>query len=145
MHAVDRLARMHMLMQRLQHQSVAAERHQDIGVDGVAIAIEYCQLRKRLLGLHAGARDEGDPFISLRRGHGIASSYRCKSGSGCAGVVYTTLAGLVEVTEGYVQAAKAIGRPLEATARYNFQIDVRSDRLSRNQYLATTAPGPLNR
>jgi hypothetical protein len=32
MHAVDRGSRPHILVQRLQHQSVTAERHHDIGV-----------------------------------------------------------------------------------------------------------------
>src|SRR5712671_2304693 len=75
MHAVDRLARTHVLMQSLQHQSVAAERHHDIGLGGIVIAIELYQLCKRLLGLRDGARDEGDPVISLRASHGIAGSY----------------------------------------------------------------------
>ncbi len=74
MHAVDRLARMHVLMQRLQHQSVAAERHHDVGIGGIVVAVKRGELRKRLLGLGARARDEGDPFISLGRGHGIAGS-----------------------------------------------------------------------
>ena len=93
MHAVDRLARAHVLVQRLQHQSVAAERHHDIGVGGIAIAVELGQLRQRLLGLGAGARDKGDPVISLGRGHGIASSCRRRTESGAREVVYTTLAG----------------------------------------------------
>ena len=75
MHAVDRLARTHVLMQRLQHQSVAAERHHDVGIGGIVIAVELDQLRQRLLGFRAGARDEGDPVISLGAGHGIAGSY----------------------------------------------------------------------
>jgi hypothetical protein len=45
-------------------------------------------------------------------------------GIGCAEVVYTTLAVLVEMTERYFQAANAIGRPLGATARYNFQTKI---------------------
>ena len=40
MHAVDRLARAHVLVQRLQHQPVAAERDHDVGVGGIAIAVE---------------------------------------------------------------------------------------------------------
>ena len=101
MHAVDRLARTHLLMQRLQHQSVAAERHHDIGVSGIVIAVELDQLRQRLLGLRAGARDEGDPVISLGAGHGIAGSFiGARAGIGCAEVVYTTLAVLVEMTCG---------------------------------------------
>ena len=40
MHAVDRLARTHVLVQRLQHQSVAAERHHDVGLVGVVIAVQ---------------------------------------------------------------------------------------------------------
>jgi len=69
MHAVDRLARTHMLMQRLQHQSVAAERHHDIGIGGIVVAVKLRQLLKRLLGLRACAGKEGNPVISLGRGH----------------------------------------------------------------------------
>src|SRR5213079_104090 len=74
MHAVDRLTRTHMLVQRLQHQTVAAERHHDIGLSRIVIAVESDQLSKRLLGLRAGTRDEGDPVISFGRSHGIAGS-----------------------------------------------------------------------
>src|SRR5260370_461016 len=75
MHAIDRLARTHVLMQRLQHQSIAAQRHHDVGVGRIVVAVKLDQLRQRLLGLGACARDEGDPVISLGTGHGIASSY----------------------------------------------------------------------
>ncbi len=75
MHAVDRLARTHVLVQRLQHQSVATERHHDIGLSGIVIAVESDQLSKRLLGLRAGTRDEGDPVISLGRSHGSRAHY----------------------------------------------------------------------
>ena len=48
MHAVDRFARAHVLVQRLQHQSVAAERHHDVGVGRIVIAIELRELGQRL-------------------------------------------------------------------------------------------------
>jgi hypothetical protein len=73
MHAVDRLARAHVLMQRLQHQSVAAERHHDIGIVRIVIAVEPGQLRQRRLRLGACARNEGDPVISLGAGHGVGA------------------------------------------------------------------------
>ena len=88
---------MHVLMQRLQHQSVAAERHHDVGAGRIVIAVQLCQLRQRLLGLRACARDEGDPVISLGRGHGIAGSCWALKGAGARKVVYTTLAVLVEI------------------------------------------------
>ena len=66
MHAVDRLARAHVPVQRLQHQAVAAERDDDVGLGGIAIAVSRGELRQRLLRLDAGARDKGDPVISLR-------------------------------------------------------------------------------
>ena len=104
MHAVDRLARMHVPMQRLQHQSVAAERHHDIGVGGIVIAVKPRQLRQRLLGFRAGARDEGDPVISLGRGHGISRAHAGAREIGCgAKVVYTTWAVLVEIGYGNVR------------------------------------------
>ena len=84
MHPIDRLARAHMLMQRLQHQPVAAKRHHDVGAFGIVIAVELGELGERLLGLGAGARDEGDPVISLGSGHGIAGSSGALKGAGCA-------------------------------------------------------------
>jgi hypothetical protein len=39
MHAVDRHARTHVPVQRLQHQSVAAERHHDIGRGRIVTAV----------------------------------------------------------------------------------------------------------
>jgi hypothetical protein len=50
-------------MQRLQHQSVAAERNQHIGVRGIVIAVNRDQFGQRLLGFGAGARDKGDPVV----------------------------------------------------------------------------------
>ncbi len=61
-------------MQRLQHQSVAAERHHDIGIIGFMIAVELDELRQRLLGLRDSARDKRDPVVSLGAGHGFAGS-----------------------------------------------------------------------
>ena len=74
MHAIDRLAGTHVLMQRLQHQSVAADRDHDVGIVRLAIAVEIDQLGQRLLGLRAGARDKGDAIISLGAGHGMTGS-----------------------------------------------------------------------
>jgi hypothetical protein len=87
---------MHLLMQRLQHQSIAAKRHHDIGLVGIVISVQPGQQRQRLLGLRPWARDEGDPVVSLGRGHGIAGSYG-RDREGGAEVVYTTLAALVEI------------------------------------------------
>src|SRR6266702_1921513 len=102
MHAVDRLAGAHMLMQRSQHQSVAAERHHDVGIGRIVIAVKLRKLRQRLLGLRARAGKEGNPVISLGRGHvGLALGLRAHVGAEKdrvrANVVYTTLAGLVEI------------------------------------------------
>ena len=77
-----------MLVQRLQHQAVAAERDHDIGIAGLVIAIERRQLRQRLLGLRAGARDKGDPVISLGAGHGINGLGLKLEGSAVPEVVY---------------------------------------------------------
>ena len=81
MHAVDRLARAHMGVQRLQHQAVAAERDHDIGVVGIVIAVKSGQLRQRRLRLRACTRNEGDPVISLGAGHRI---FRAHIGASCA-------------------------------------------------------------
>src|ERR1700677_1110006 len=86
-----------MLMQRLQHQSVAAERHHSVGAFGIVIAIEFGELGECLLGLGACACDHGDPGLSLGGGHGIAGSSGALKGTGARKVVYTTLAGLVEI------------------------------------------------
>src|ERR1700682_889742 len=85
MHAVDRLARMHLLMQRLQHQSVPPPWPPARGVGGIVIAVEIDELRQRSLRLGAGARHERDPVISLGAGHGIADSSWRESRIGCAG------------------------------------------------------------
>ena len=58
-----------MLMQLLQHQSVAAERNHDVGIGGRAISVEFGELREPPLGFVTGARDEGDLVISLGRTH----------------------------------------------------------------------------
>jgi len=62
------------------------------------IAVELCQLGERLLGFRACTRDKGDPVISLGAGHGIAGSF-WRDAEGASGVVYTTLAVLVEIGE----------------------------------------------
>jgi hypothetical protein len=72
MHAVDRLSRVHVLVQRLQHQAVAAERDHDIGLLGVAIAIVPGELDIGGLRLAARAGDEGDPVVSRGFGHGLS-------------------------------------------------------------------------
>ena len=56
---------MHVLVQRLQHQAVAAERDDDIGIRRIVIAVKRNQLRQRFLRFRAGARDKGNPVIWL--------------------------------------------------------------------------------
>jgi hypothetical protein len=82
-------------MKRLQHQSVAAERHHDISVGGRVITISRDKLRKRRLGFGAGTGDKGDPIISLWLAHEHGSHWRGKAVP--PWVVYTTLAVLVEI------------------------------------------------
>src|SRR4029077_9356511 len=55
-------SRSHVLVQRLQHQSVAAECYHDVRVRGVAIAVKPGELRQRGLRLRSRARDKGDPL-----------------------------------------------------------------------------------
>src|SRR5271169_4372038 len=59
-------------MQRLQHQSVAAERDHDVRLFRIVVAVERNELCQRLLGLCARTSDEGDLLISRGGGHGIA-------------------------------------------------------------------------
>ena len=71
-HAVDRLARLHEPVQGLQHEPVAAQRHDDIGVLGGDVAIAGGQPFERLLRLPDGAGDEGYAFEARVRGaHGV--------------------------------------------------------------------------
>src|SRR5262249_36769366 len=69
MHAVDRLARGHELVQGLQHEAVAAERDDDVGARRIGIAVAADQRGTRLLGLGYRAGHEGDV---LEAGKGTA-------------------------------------------------------------------------
>src|SRR5271156_1820529 len=71
MHAIDGLGGMHVLMQRLQHQAVAAERDHHIRIRWGMITVGRNQLRQGLLRFCAGARDKGNPVIWLGCGHEI--------------------------------------------------------------------------
>ena len=98
MHAVDRLAGAHVLVQRLQHQPVAAERHDDIGIRSLAIAVELGELGKCCLRFGAFLGDEGDLFVALWGGHRTTNSLEApwKRTAIAPRLVYTTLASLVE-------------------------------------------------
>ena len=63
-HAVDGLARVHRVAQRLQHQPVAAERHDDVRLAERRVAVAGAQQRRRFEGLGRVAGENGDP------GHG---------------------------------------------------------------------------
>ncbi len=65
MHAVDRLAGFHELMQGLQHQSVAAERDNHIGLCGIGIAVAFFEPRISLTRFRRMARDKGDMLKTL--------------------------------------------------------------------------------
>src|ERR1700738_2741425 len=109
MHAVDRLAGPHMLMPRLQHQSIAPQRHHPVALIGIVTAVERCQLRQRLLGFRNGARHEGDPVVALGAGHGDRGLDWGVEGSGVARkVVYTTQAVLVEKAAGGTSPDRAM-------------------------------------
>ena len=68
MHAVDRLAGRHELVQGLQHEPVAPERDNDVGVGRVRIAIARCQCGQRGLRLRDRAGDKGDPLVTRAGG-----------------------------------------------------------------------------
>ena len=66
-HAVDRLAGIHELVQGLQHQPVAAERHDHVGGVGLDIAVALLQPLIGLARLGRGGGDEGDVLEPLWR------------------------------------------------------------------------------
>ena len=74
MHPVDRLVGAHLLVQRLQHQAVAAERNDDVSLGWTVIAVGFHQAGERLLRLHTGTRDKGDPLISRGFDHEASAS-----------------------------------------------------------------------
>ena len=68
-HAIDRLRRLHGHVQGLQHQAVAAERHDDVGLVERAVAIEGRELLQRLVGFLRAGRQEGDRLRSRHWRH----------------------------------------------------------------------------
>ncbi len=69
-HAVDRLAGAHEAAQRLQHQPVAAQRHDDVGALRLDVAVLLAQPLFGLLGLRERACHKGDALVA-RAGAGI--------------------------------------------------------------------------
>ena len=67
-HAVDRYAGQHEAVQRLQHQPVAAERHDHVGFFGGDAVVAPHQRIRRTARIGGGARDEGDPLEAPRHG-----------------------------------------------------------------------------
>src|SRR5262249_24325803 len=65
MHAIDRLAGIHELVQGLQHQPVAAKRDNDIGFGGISIAIALFEPRRGLARFWGPAGDEGNVLKRL--------------------------------------------------------------------------------
>ena len=65
-HAVDRHAGVHVLVQRLQHQPVAAERDDGVGRPGLGVAVARSQPLQGLAGLGHVAGDERD-FLEVSR------------------------------------------------------------------------------
>src|SRR5262245_41268659 len=63
-HAVDRLARGHEPVQRLQHEAIAAERDDDVGGLGRRVAVALAQPLLRFHRLDIGACNEGDPLVA---------------------------------------------------------------------------------
>ena len=58
-HAVDALARAHRLAQCLQQKTVAAERHDHVGLGDAVLAVDGGQPRRRLAGIIGVGRDKG--------------------------------------------------------------------------------------
>ena len=69
-HAVDRRAAAHRLVQRLQHHAVAAERDHDVGLGCRRVAIAGDKRRMGRLRVFRGARQKGDPLKPLAIDHG---------------------------------------------------------------------------
>ncbi len=59
-HAVDWLRRVHRAVKGLQHQAVAAQRHDDVGVRQRAVTIEINQRLQRFVGFPGARRQKGD-------------------------------------------------------------------------------------
>src|SRR5581483_11873014 len=93
--AVDRLAGAHLPVQRLQHQSIAAEGHHDVGFLRCAIAVNLRQLRERGLRFGHGARDKGNLVVSLGSTHQLEA--RCRRDNGLGPRRLYIQAALVEV------------------------------------------------
>jgi len=70
LHAVHRDAEAAVAMQGLQHETVAAERTEDVGFCRCALAVPRSHGFQRLLGVGAGAGEEGDALL----GHGCVLS-----------------------------------------------------------------------
>jgi hypothetical protein len=67
-HAEDRHPARHIVVQRLEHQPVAAQRHDHVGLALVDVAVAFLQLREGGLRGFAAGSDEGD----LAEGHGAS-------------------------------------------------------------------------
>src|SRR5262249_47026642 len=100
-HAVDRLACVHELVQGLQHQAVAAEGDDDVGFLRGRIAVATNESVPRRFGLGRQARHEGDPVTGghvggrLGRG-GRAAAAGSEAGMDRAVMLYTTFPSVVE-------------------------------------------------
>src|SRR5262249_16231588 len=79
MHAVDRLTRAHVLVQRLQHEAVATERDDDVGRVRRGVAVTRAQPFERLPGLRDGTCNEGDPVVA--RGSLLAGAHAKELGA----------------------------------------------------------------
>src|SRR5262249_39929862 len=73
-HAIDRLAGAHEAMQGLQHEAVAAERHDHVGSLGRGVAVVLAQPRAGLLGFGIEACHEGYVLVARVRTHRAALS-----------------------------------------------------------------------
>ena len=114
MHAVDRLARHHVLVQGLQHQPVAAERHDHVGFGRIGVAVARLKLPKGLARLRRLAGDEGD-MLEIRglpaHGKGPTNGTRgarlydlaidCRGGAGRARHRRTAAGGLRQYPAGH--------------------------------------------
>jgi hypothetical protein len=67
-HSIDRLAGLHEFVQGLEHQAIAAERHDNVGVSRGRIAITARQCVACCIGFRYGAGDERDAIAALSHG-----------------------------------------------------------------------------
>ncbi len=83
-HAVDRTVQSQGPVQGIQHEAVAAQGDDDVGVGEVRLAVAGLQASERLLGVGPIARDEGEAQAILAHGaNKAARGQACQTARAC--------------------------------------------------------------